>query len=176
MNGVGGLEAYSAMKLLQIGHVVLTALLLLGVTAFGLLVLAGQVEVRFPPKMSANGRSPADQAPNGPVNPVGSKARLVVVRGLKPGVEFQLFEGRNYIGRADQKPVDVDVEDQEPPDRIWSSRQHALITCENGSHMIEDLNSANGTYVNRNRVPTGQKLELKANDIIQIGTVQLQFR
>jgi pSer/pThr/pTyr-binding forkhead associated (FHA) protein len=99
-----------------------------------------------------------------------------VVRGLKPGVEFQLFDGRNFIGRADQQPVEVDIEDQEPPDRIWSSRQHALITCKGGSLVIEDLNSANGTYVNRNRVPPGQKLELKANDIVQIGTVQLQLR
>jgi pSer/pThr/pTyr-binding forkhead associated (FHA) protein len=69
-----------------------------------------------------------------------------------------------------------DIEDQEPPDRIWSSRQHALITCENASLRIEDLNSANGTYVNRNRVLPGQQLELKANDVIQIGTVQLQVR
>ncbi|MCI0443602.1 FHA domain-containing protein [bacterium] len=91
-------------------------------------------------------------------------------------IEFQICEGRNFIGRADQKPVEVDIEDQEPPDRIWSSRQHALITCEKGTLVIEDLSSANGTYVNRDRVPPGQKRELKANDIVQIGTVQLQVR
>lgn len=161
------------MRPLQIVHVVFTACLVLSIIAFGLLVFVGKVEVRFPPKASDNAANPA---PNGPLNPGGAKARLVVVRGLKPGVEFQLFDGRNFIGRADQKPVEVDIEDQEPPDRIWSSRQHALITCEKGSLIIEDLSSANGTYVNRNRVPPGQKLDLKANDVIQIGTVQLQVR
>jgi hypothetical protein len=164
------------MKLLHIVHAVITALLLLGATIFGLLVLARQVEVRFPPKASDNGHSPNEFAVKGQLPLAGSKARLVVIRGLKPGVEFQLFEGLNYIGRADQHPVDVDIQDQEPQDRIWSSRQHALITCENDSLAIEDLNSANGTYVNRNRVPPGQQLALKANDVIQIGTVQLQFR
>jgi predicted component of type VI protein secretion system len=43
-----------------------------------------------------------------------------------------------------------------------------------GSLVIEDLNSSNGTYVNRSRVPPGKQQGLKANDIIQIGEVQLK--
>ena len=96
------------------------------------------------------------------------------IRGLKPGVVFQLFDGPNFIGRADQKPVDVDIEDQEPPERIWSSRQHALIRFEGGILVIEDLNSSNGTFINRTRLYPGQKRVLNANDIIQIGTVQMK--
>jgi hypothetical protein len=161
------------MRPLQIVHVVVTACLGLGIFAFGLLVFVGMVEVRFSPQGPGD---LAHRAPSRPGNPAGPRARLVVVRGLKPGVEFQLFDGTNFIGRADQKPVEVDIEDQEPPDRIWSSRQHAVIICEKGSLVIEDLRSANGTYVNRNRVPPGQRLELKANDIVQIGTIQLQVR
>jgi hypothetical protein len=161
------------MRPLQIVHVIFTACLVLGIVAFGLLVYVGKVEVCFLPEASTNAANPA---PNGPISSGGAKARLVVVRGLKPGVEFPLFEGRNFIGRADQKPVEVDIEDQEPPDRIWSSRQHALITCDKGALVIEDLSSTNGTYVNRDRVRAGQKRELKPNDIIQIGTVQLQVR
>jgi uncharacterized protein (DUF58 family) len=106
------------MKPLKMVHVVITALLLLGATVFGLLVLAGLVEVRFPPQASVNGLPPESRASKGQVKPAGSKARLVVVRGLKPGVEFQLFEGRNYIGRADQQPVDVDIEASRPVNRI----------------------------------------------------------
>jgi pSer/pThr/pTyr-binding forkhead associated (FHA) protein len=89
-------------------------------------------------------------------------------------VEYPLYEGHNFIGRADEKPVDIDLEDQEPPDRIWSSRQHALITFEEGGMVIEDLNSSNGTFVNRNRIYPGQKTPLKPNDVIQIGTVQMK--
>jgi pSer/pThr/pTyr-binding forkhead associated (FHA) protein len=72
--------------------------------------------------------------------------------------------------------VDIDLEDQEPPDRIWTSRQHALISFEEGGLMIEDLNSANGTFVNRARIYPGQKRPLNVNDVIQIGTVQMKVQ
>jgi pSer/pThr/pTyr-binding forkhead associated (FHA) protein len=70
--------------------------------------------------------------------------------------------------------VDVDLAVQEPPDRIWCSRQHARITCEGGNMTLEDLNTANGTYLNRSRVQPGQQQVLSANDIIQIGAVQMR--
>lgn len=106
--------------------------------------------------------------------PPGAQPRLQVLRGQKRNVEYPIFEGLNYIGRADEKPVDIDLEEQEPPDRIWCSRQHAVITFENGSVTIEDLNSANGTYVNRTRVYPGQQKPLAVNDIVQIGNVQMK--
>jgi hypothetical protein len=106
--------------------------------------------------------------------PSGAEPRLVVLRGQKRNVEFPLYEGHNFVGRADEKPVDIDLEDQEPPDRVWSSRQHALITLEGGKLSIEDLNSSNGTFVNRARIYPGQKCDLNPNDVIQIGTVQLK--
>jgi hypothetical protein len=106
----------------------------------------------------------------------GAKPKLVVLRGQRVNVEYEIYEGDNYIGRADEKAVDVDLEDQEPPDRIWSSRQHALITYENGQLAIEDLNSLNGTFVNRLRVAPGQKRPLQVDDVIQIGTVQMKVK
>jgi pSer/pThr/pTyr-binding forkhead associated (FHA) protein len=90
------------------------------------------------------------------------------------GVEFPVYEGNNFIGRADEAPVDIDLEDQEPPEKIWCSRQHALVTFDGGSLKLEDLNSSNGTFLNRQRVHPGQPQNLKPNDIIQIGTVQLK--
>jgi hypothetical protein len=106
--------------------------------------------------------------------PAGANVRLVVLRGQKPKAEFPVYEGQNFIGRADEKPVDIDLEDQEPPDRVWSSRQHALITYENNKLQIEDLNSSNGTFVNRARIYPGQPKQLNLNDVIQIGNVQLK--
>jgi pSer/pThr/pTyr-binding forkhead associated (FHA) protein len=99
----------------------------------------------------------------------------VVLRGQKRAVEYQIFEGRNVLGRADEEAVDIDLEDQEPPDRIWSSRQHALITLENGRLTIEDFNSTNGTFLNRAKIYPGQPQALKVNDVIQIGTIQLRL-
>jgi hypothetical protein len=145
------------------------------------------------PVIAAPGSSGApDTSPGGPAGagaeaaapitgqsiPPGSQPKLVVRRGLKIGVEFPIYPDYNYIGRADEKPVDVDLEDQEPPDRVWCSRQHAVIHFDDAGGVItvEDLNSSNGTYVNRNRVYPGQKKQLFPNDTVQIGTVHLQLK
>ncbi len=109
-------------------------------------------------------------------SPRGGQPKLVVLRGLRINVEYPIYEGPNYIGRSDEQPVDIDLEDQESPDRVWSSRQHALIHYENGTLVIEDLSSSNGTFVNRTRVHPGQRRTLKADDIVQIGTVQLKVK
>ncbi len=106
--------------------------------------------------------------------PPGAQPKLVVLRGQKRNAEYPIFEGQNFLGRADEKPVDIDLEDQEPPERVWCSRQHALITFENNLLAIEDLNSANGTFVNRAKIYPGQPKPLAINDIIQIGNVQMK--
>ena len=118
--------------------------------------------------------APSAQGAPPPTLPAGAQPRLLVLRGQKRNVEYPIYEGLNFIGRADEKPVDIDLEDQEPPDRIWCSRQHACLSFENNELSLEDLNSANGTYVNRTRIYPGQKRALAPNDIIQIGNVQLK--
>jgi len=116
----------------------------------------------------------AAAASEAPALPAEAQPRLLVLRGQKRNVEYPIYDGLNFIGRADEKPVDIDLEDQEPPDRIWCSRQHALISFEESKRAIEDLNSANGTFVNRARIYPGQKRGLSVNDVIQIGNVQLK--
>ena len=101
--------------------------------------------------------------------------RLYVVRGQKPKVEFPILGGLNFVGRADDKPVDIDLEDQENPERVWASRQHAVIEFEDNKITIEDLNSSNGTFLNRNKIYPGQKMPLKANDMVQIGNIQMKI-
>lgn len=103
-----------------------------------------------------------------------SNPRLYVVRGQKPKVEFPILGGLNFVGRADDKPVDIDLEDQENPERVWASRQHAVIEFEDNKITIEDLNSSNGTFLNRNKIYPGQKMPLKANDMVQIGNIQMK--
>ena len=134
------------------------------------------------PTPAPTAAAPAAPAPAPAAPPAAGKLaadaqpKLVVIRGQKIGAEFPIYPDLNFVGRADEKPVDIDLEDQEPPDRIWCSRQHALITLEDGALTIEDLNSANGTYVNRARVYPGQKRPLSANDVIQIGNVQMKVK
>ena len=112
--------------------------------------------------------------PATPPVPVPTNPKLVVVRGQRMDVSDPLFPGKNYLGRTDDKPVDIDLEDQEAVDRIWTSRQHAVITFDDGKLSIEDLNSLNGTFVNRTRVHPGQVRELNENDVLQVGTVHLR--
>lgn len=121
----------------------------------------------------------AATAPTAPTPPpVGTPAatpKLVVLRGMRVGAEYPIYQGRNVIGRFADRPVDIDLFAQEPLEQIWCSRRHAAITYENGVAVLEDLNSLNGTWVNGSRLPPGQKLALQPGDILQIGTVQLKF-
>ena len=128
------------------------------------------------PAAAAAARRPGS-APPALFRAAGSKPKLVVVRGQKLNVEFPIYGDMNFIGRADEKPVDIDLEEQEPPERIHSSRQHAVIHFDEaaGNLTIEDLNSANGTYVNRARIYPGQKKQLFVNDVVQIGNVHLKL-
>jgi hypothetical protein len=133
-------------------------------------------EATAPMPSPAEAAALAQPAPAAGALAADAKPRLAVIRGVRIGVEYPIYEGENFIGRADEKPVDVDLEDQESPDRVWSSRQHACIIFQDGVLTIEDLNSSNGTFVNRTRVYPGQKRQLAANDVIQIGTVQMKVK
>ena len=48
------------------------------------------------------------------------------------------------------------------------SREHAKITCANGTWMIEDVGSTNGTHVNGRKLEAGRKYPLKAEDIVSL--------
>lgn len=106
--------------------------------------------------------------------PADAKPKLRVVRGRKVSVEYSIKAGPNYIGRRDDSPIEIDLEDQEPAERIWTSRKHAVIHFGDGLLEIEDLNSLNGTFVNRMRVAPGERRQLKVNDVVQVGTIQLR--
>lgn len=103
------------------------------------------------------------------------KPRLEVVRGEKLGTPFPILEGRNIVGRMVNSPVDIDLTGQEPPERVWTSRQHACVIFDGKTVILEDMNSLNGTFVNRQRVFPGQQRVLQPNDVVQIGTVQLRM-
>lgn len=129
----------------------------------------------FPAASAAPQALAAAPAPPGTAPP-GVQPRLVAVRGARMNVEYPLFPGENLIGRAHEKLVDIDLEDQESSDEPYCSREHARVTLENGMLTVEDLNSANHTYVNRTLLQRGEKRQLKEQDIIQIGTVWLKVK
>jgi pSer/pThr/pTyr-binding forkhead associated (FHA) protein len=89
---------------------------------------------------------------------------LLVSRGRSPSAEYVLQKGRNVLER---EGADVDLEEQEHPERCFISREHCAVTLAKGGLSVEDLGSANGTYVNRQRLEPGEQRPLKAGDVIQ---------
>jgi hypothetical protein len=140
-----------------------------------------QVGFALPKKEGhASGSSPStagagSSASGTPTTRVVVKPRLEVVRGEKLGAAFPVLEGRNIIGRMVNSPVDIDLSGQEPAERVWTSRQHACVIFDGKTVILEDMNSLNGTFVNRQRVFPGQQRVLQPNDVVQIGTVQLRM-
>ncbi len=94
-----------------------------------------------------------------------AKARLVVVRGAFPGTTYDLGPAETLFGR--NPGTDVTLVDE------GVSRDHAVISCEDGRYAIEDLQSTNGTRVNGKRI---RRAELVEGDEIQIGSTVLAFR
>ncbi|MFV9506922.1 MAG: ATP-binding cassette domain-containing protein [Oscillochloridaceae bacterium umkhey_bin13] len=57
------------------------------------------------------------------------------------------------------------------------SRRHAVLTRQaDGRHALSDVGSANGTFVNGQRLRTGAVHTLAANDVIRIGPFRLIYR
>ncbi len=97
--------------------------------------------------------------------------KLVVQHGEHKGKEYLLPKGEIILGRWDPESgsfpeINLDLVDVEA--RI--SRRHAKIQVEPGRVMLEDLNSLNGTYVNRGeKLAPGIRCSLQINDEIIIG-------
>src|SRR6267378_5222549 len=84
--------------------------------------------------------------------------RLVVVDGPLSGLTFYLDDPVVSIGRLGSN--DICLEDP------FVSRHHCVIRNEDDECLIEDLHSANGTYLNGDRVNDGL---LKEGCLLQIG-------
>jgi hypothetical protein len=81
------------------------------------------------------------------------------------------------VGRVDPhrgiRP-DIDLSKFDPASRI--SRRHARITSRGGQFYIEDLGSANGTFVNgRTRLKPQEPYPLVNGDVVKIGETTLKF-
>ncbi len=74
-------------------------------------------------------------------------------------VNYKIKPGKNTLGR--QPDNDVVISDES------ASRRHAEIYCHDGSLVITDLESTNGTFVNHQRL--AQPVALRSGDQIRIG-------
>jgi pSer/pThr/pTyr-binding forkhead associated (FHA) protein len=90
---------------------------------------------------------------------------LVAIHGPLSGQTFYLDKPVVSIGR--QLSNDIILNDPHV------SREHCLIRSEGEHYVIEDLNSANGTYVNGERVTVNS---LREGSLIRLGDSLFLFR
>lgn len=115
-------------------------------------------------------------APVMPSAPAALSARLIVEADNQ---EFDL-SGKDIvvIGREDAVSnifPDVDLTPH-GGEEGGVSRMHARIFVENGLYMLEDSNSTNFTFLNRQKLTANTPMALHDNDEIKLGRVLLRFK
>lgn len=92
----------------------------------------------------------------------GAHRYILVVDGR----EIELSEGEVSLGRSRSATVRVDHESV--------SRSHALLMFANGTAVLKDLNSSNGTFVAGRRILN--ETILRSGDRLQVGAAVIEYR
>lgn len=91
-------------------------------------------------------------------------AWLIQDHGPEPGRIYHLRETLSTIGRGESNEITI-LDGQ-------LSRRHAMIRYLDENYILDDMNSANGVYVNGERL---QRRVLRQGDAILMGTTRLVF-
>lgn len=108
-------------------------------------------------RISASPKSP-------PKIPRRYSASIVIIEGHAEGMEYPLEKASTVIGR--DKSADISIKDP------LVSRQHVAISYDDGSFLLKDLGSTNGTFVKGGVV---EQALLKHRDKFRIGDTTIQF-
>ncbi len=87
------------------------------------------------------------------------KFRLTVIKGYNKGEVFPLEEDEVIIGRGEENNIVLNIAE--------ISRTHSVLTRGEEGYLIKDLDSTNGTFVDKKKV--GEKYLLKPGDTIMLG-------
>jgi len=91
----------------------------------------------------------------------------LVTFNLKPeGTDFKLYDGKIKIGKDQSNEIVLD--DPEVSD------EHVLIFCRENQILLQDELSANGTFVNGNKIDS--RVKLKDNDEIKVGKTSFKIK
>ena len=81
--------------------------------------------------------------------------------------EYYVIDGDISLGRSSKN--DVVIGDK------FVSKNHLLIRVKNQRYYLEDLGSANGTFLNGVKIDPNELIELQNNDKIGVGFIQFIF-
>ncbi|MBN2591971.1 MAG: FHA domain-containing protein [Sedimentisphaerales bacterium] len=90
--------------------------------------------------------------------------RLIVKKDGQTVNDFRFDRGPVYIGRHEHSQIFL-------PDRAVSRQHAAIFTAQDGEWILEDLDSANKTFLNGKAI---QKLPIKSGDRITIGSYEIE--
>ncbi len=92
---------------------------------------------------------------------------LVMIYGPDLGQKFLLDRHEVNIGRDPYNQISVMLHDV--------SRNHCRIQSRDGSFLLQDLGSTNGTYLNDEPIPAQQEVILRSGDLIRVGGAIYKF-
>ncbi len=129
--------------------------------------LGGQETARIPDPVAASGLGEDAGAGGTPdlAADVPDGGVLVFQRGARKGERLLLDMDRTLVGR--HADADIVLED------VTVSRRHAEFLPEGDGHVVRDMGSLNGTYVNGERVDS---VVLRAGDEVQIGKYRFRYQ
>ena len=117
------------------------------------------IKASKPPITMTGGEKPGEK--------IKKLAGWLVTFDLNPeGTDFKLYEGKLKIGRDQSSEIVLD--DPEVSD------EHVLILCGDNKILLQDELSANGTFVNGNKIDS--RIELKDNDEIKVGKTSFKIK
>jgi hypothetical protein len=121
--------------------------------------------------MNSSPTSPTRQTPN-----QTGRWLLEIVRGRDVGRAFALEPGETVVGNASNGQTGLDLREQEANSPRRMAARQATLECIGHDLSIRDLDSPGGTFVNQQRLLSGQPRKLASGDVIQLGGVQLKVK
>ncbi len=92
---------------------------------------------------------------------------VVILEGNDKGKDFRIRDGQNSLGSDPSCNVVIS--------HPTISGKHASLRAQDGKFFLTDLDSTNGTYLNRDEKRIARE-EIKDNDLIRLGEVTLKFK
>jgi hypothetical protein len=118
--------------------------------------------------------NPSPTSPARPPARQTGKWKLEIIRGRDVGRTFALDPGETVVGNALNGQLGIDLLEQEGNSPRRMAARQAVFACSGQDLSIQDLDSPGGTFVNQQRLLSGQPRKLSAGDVIQLGGVQLK--
>lgn len=135
-----------------------------------------------PPAPSPQPQIEEPYAERGPVEPAPAEQRTplrsrLVIQASNAALPFPPDADELIIGREDAVSGHFPEVDLSPHggEEGGVSRRHARVTRQGERYLIEDLNSVNYTFVNRQKLQPGQRQLLNPGDELRFGRVVARF-